>query len=221
MPLGALRPALGPCSPVPDTHPCFRPRHLYTQGREPSPPGGSCVGGSTLREVQRAFLVSFPIPGKGEVAGASAVPRCQLTCLMPTPGHHPARGTWAQPRSVEMLCFPKSMKGSRAGVSLPLSHTPGPGQHVDVSAEFSCVLGHLLRRGIVPRVYWLQRGPPGTQWWLQQQSHARGQEQQEEAAASGGHLRSKEQGDRDSTQPTCPAPSPSPMSPSLGRRAKG
>lgn len=126
-------------SPTPDTHPGFRPRHLDTQGREPSPPGGSCVGGATLREVQRAFFVSFPIPGRGEVAGANAVPGCQLTGLVPTPRHHPARGTGAQARSVEMLCFPKSVKGSRAGVSRPLSHTPGPGQHVDVSAELRCV----------------------------------------------------------------------------------
>lgn len=179
------------------------------------------MGGATLREVQRAFFVSFPIPGRGEVAGANAVPGCQLSGLVPTPRHHPARGTGAQARSVEMLCFPKSVKGSRAGVSRPLSHTPGPGQHVDVSAELRCVLGHLLRRGIVPRVYWLQRGPPGTQWWSQQQSHTRGQKQQEEAAVRGGHLRGKEQGNRGSTEPTCPAPSPSPISPSLGRRAKG
>lgn len=86
-----------------------------------------------------------------------------------------------------------------------LSYTPGPGQHVDVSAELSCVLGHLLWRGVVPRVHWLQWGPFSTQWWLQQQSHTRGQEQQGEAAACGVHLRSNEQGDRDGTALTPPA----------------
>ena len=75
--------------------------------------------------------------------------------------------------------------GVLAGASLPVSHSPRPGQHVDVSAELSCILGHLLWRGIVPRILWLHRGSQGTQGWLQQQSHARGQKEQEEAAVRG------------------------------------
>ena len=94
--------------------------------------------------------------------------------------------------------------GVLAGASLPVSHSPGPGQHVDVSTELSCILGHLLWRGIVPRILWLQRGSQGTQGWLQQQSHARGQKEQEEAAVRGSHLRSQDQGDRGSIAPTPP-----------------
>ena len=44
----------------------------------------------------------------------------------------------------------------------------------------------------------------GTQGWLQQQSHARGQKEQEEAAVRGSHLRSQDQGDRGSIEPTPP-----------------
>lgn len=124
---------------------------------------------------------------------------------MPTLGYHPTWGTWAQAWSVEMLCFPRNMEGAGTGVAAqdprgwdlsPPLRTPGPGQHVDVSAELSRVLGHLFWCGIVPRVHWLQWGPLGTQWWLQQQSHTCGQEQQGEAAAGSSHLRGKEQRER-------------------------
>lgn len=148
---------------------------------------------------------------------------------------HPARACPGAPSrpghmgpscSLERLCFPRGMEGAGAEVMTqgpkawdlsPLLYTPGPGQHVDVSAELSGILSHLLRRGIVPRVHWLQWGPTGTHGWLQEQSHARGQEQQGETAARGGHLRNK-QGDGGRTGPTHTAPQPG--SPSLGSRSQ-
>lgn len=111
-------------------------------------------------------------------------------------------------------------------------HMPRLGQHVDVSVELSCILSHLLWCGIAPWVQWLQRGSPGTQQWLQQQSHTGGQEQQGEAAACSSHLGSKQRGgggrracaadfpmprkQGPSTQPL----SPSSISPSLGQEGR-
>lgn len=201
-------------APLSSLPPHFSPRELGRQNRESNLPGGSRMRRAPLQEARRIFFVSFPIPGKGKAVGASAVPRYQLTHFVPALGHHPTQGTWAQACSLERLCFPKGMEGAGAEVMTqgpkgwdlsPLLYTPGPGQHVDVSAELSGILSQLLWCGIVPRVHWLQWGPTGTHWWLQQESHARGQEQQGEAAAHGGHLRNK-QGDGGKTELTHAAP---------------
>lgn len=199
----------------PSPHPHYSPGDLGTHSREASLPGSSCMGRAPLQDVQRFSSVSFPIPGGGGVERQRAgrpVPRGQPTRLMPTLGHHPTQGPGLQAWSVDMLCFPKSMAGlvgqgrGDGDFSPSLARTPGPGQHVDVSAELGRILGHLLRRGIVPRVHRLQRGPPGTQRWLQQQSHTGGQEQQGEAAAGDSHLRNEEQEDRGRAESTCPTP---------------
>lgn len=71
--------------PSPHTH--FSPRDLGTQSRGANPPGASSMGGAPLQDVQCFFSVSFPIPGRGEAAGASPVPTRQLTCLIPTLAH--------------------------------------------------------------------------------------------------------------------------------------
>ena len=68
--------------------------------------------------------------------------------------------------------------------SLPI---PRPGQCVDVSAELSFILCHLLRCRIVAWVHWLQGGSPGPLQGLQQQSHPSGYEKQGEAAVCDGH----------------------------------
>lgn len=180
-----------PWAPVLPPPTPLTPRELACRAGNKTYLGAALLGDPHSKKFSISSLSLFPyLEGERQLGQASTVPRCQPICLLPALGYHPARGTWAQVRSVERLCFPKNVEG--AGASLPLSYTPGPGQHVDVSAELSCILGHLLRCGIVPWVHWLQRGPQGTQRWLQQQSHKRGQEQQGEAVACGSHLKCKE-----------------------------
>lgn len=65
--------------------------------------------------------------------------------------------------SREVLLSQECGRGRSWDPSPSLWYTPGPGQHVDVSAELSCILGQLLWCGVVPWVHWLQRGPRGTQ----------------------------------------------------------
>ena len=219
MPSGDLRPALGACS-LPSYTPPFPAPGIWAQRTEKKSHLGTAEWGDPhSKKSSVPSLLLFPYLGGERQLGPALCPGTSspASCLPlgtilpgaqgPGPDHRdallPKNLEWAGP-------------GASAGASLPVSHSPGPGQHVDVSAELSRILGHLLCCGIVPRILWLQRGPQGTQGWRQQQSHARGQEEQEEAAVHGGHLRSQDQGGRGSTEPTLPpSPSPSPISPSL------
>lgn len=127
MPSGDLRQALGPCSlPNPNSPPPpFQPQGAGTQGGESNLPGGNLVGGSPLQGVQRRFfLVSFPISGRGEAAGAGK--HCaQVPAHLPPacPWVPSSRGTRAQAWSVERFCFPKNVGGAGAGTPPPPSGT--------------------------------------------------------------------------------------------------
>lgn len=164
-------------------------------------------------------LSLFPYLGGERQLGQVPCPHASSPASYP-PLHTPClspRAQGSRPSQQRSSAFPGAWKGlgswpTAAGTGIspshPPLHAPGPGQHVDVSAELSCVLGHLLWCGIVPGVHWLQRGCPGPKPRPQQQSRTGRQEQQGEAAAGSRHLRSGEREGRGRTEPICPTPSP-------------
>lgn len=198
----------------------FQPQGAGTQVGNQTYLGATLLGAPHSEKLSCVSSWSlFPYLGGERQLGKPALCPSASPPASGPPWGPSSRGTRAQAWSAAWF---REHGGGRSWDRAPsLWDTPGPGQHVDVSAELSCILGQLLWRGIVPWVHRLQRGPRGTQRRLQQQGHTRGQEQQGQAVASSSHLRSKEWegiGGRTElpNQPLCL----SPTSPSLRTRER-